>query len=378
MLKANASTVMQRLCEFWRREMPDRILASIATPSPRWEALVRDRGWDTERVHARPPTSDDPDTMLDAAEAQIVDRAEVLDDTLPSFNPNFGYGDYLFGGLLGAPLRFFGTDVHTWSEMAPLLPDWSDLDALRFDPEGMYARKCVANLRSAVQQAAGRYAIGPALGIDGLNLAVMLRGTTAAYLDTYDHPEELRRLMAFGLEFNLDFLAMERATYRAHNENAFGNPEYAALCLENSGMSMSVDAYNLCDARIYREMGFEFHRAFIERAGRASFHIHGDGWHLVDDVARLPGLNCVLIEDDAQGLKPRVFDRRADWRDRCGDLPIALTCTVAELAEGLDTRSLPGGMHYMTWSASVAEANALMERVWSYRAPRERWAVRGS
>ena len=93
---------------------------------------------------------------------------------------------------------------------------------------------------------------------------------------------------------------------------------------------------------------------------------------------RLPGLNCVLIEDDAQGFKPRVFDRRADWRDRCGDLPIAMTCTVAELAEGLDTSSLPGGVHYMTWGASVAEANALMERVWSYRAPRELWAVRTS
>ncbi len=30
----------------------------------------------------------------------------------------------------------------------------------------------------------------------------------------------------------------------------------------------------------------------------------------------------------------------------------------------------------MTGAASADDANALMERVWSYRAPRELWAVR--
>lgn len=378
MLKANAAEVMQRLSAFWQREVPDRILATVATPSPGWEALVRERGWNTERVYPRPALPDDLDTMLDAVEAQIADHAEVLDDSLPKCDPNFGYGDYLFGGLLGAELRFYGTDVHTWSEMSPMLRDWSDLDSLSFDPEGLYARKCVANLRHTVQRAAGRYAIAPRLGIDALNLAVMLRGTTAAYLDIYDHPDDLRRLMAFGVGFNLQFLRLQREVYRRHNEQAFGDGQYAALCIENAGMSMSVDAYNLCEVRVYREMGVEFHREFIEQAGRAYFHIHGDGWHLVDEVARLPGLDCVLLEDDAQGRKARVFDCRDEWRRRCGSLPLAIACTADELREGLATASLPGGVMYMTGAASVDEANDLMQRVRAYRAPRELWAARVS
>lgn len=375
MLKANAAEVMQRLSAFWQREMPDRILATVATPSPGWGALVRERGWNTERVYARPPISDDLDTMLEAVEAGMADRAEVLDDSLPSCNPNFGYGDYLFGGLLGAELRFYGTDVHTWSEMSPLLRDWRDLDALHFDPEGLYARKCVANLRHAVQRSAGRYAIAPMLGIDGLNLAVMLRGTTPAYLDVYDHPDELRRLMAFGVTFNLEFLRLQREVYRAHNEQAFGDPQYASLCIENSGMSMSVDAYNLCDVRVYREMGLEFHRQFLEQAGRGYFHIHGDGWHLVEEVASLPGLNCVQVQDDEQRRKPRVFDRRDEWRRRCRSLPLAMTCTAEELRSGMQSASLPGGTEYLTGASSVDEANELMQRVRAYRAPRELWAT---
>lgn len=374
MQKANAAEAMQRLSAFWQREMPDRILATVGVPSPRWQALVSERGWNTDRVYARPALSDDLEAMMDAAEAQIADHAEVLDDSLPSFNPNFGYGDYLFGGLLGAELRFYGTDVHTWSEMSPMLRDWSDLDGLHFDPQGPYARKCVANIRQAVRRAAGRYAISPMLGIDALNLAVMLRGTTPGYLDIYDHPHELRRLMAFGVEFNLGFLKLQRQIYRTHNEQAFGDGQYAALCIENSGMSMSVDAYNLCDVRVYREIGFEFHREFIEQAGRAYFHIHGDGWHLVDDVARLPGLDCVQIQDDEQKRKPRVFDCRQEWRRRCADLPLSIVCTAEELRGGMDAGSLPGGVLYMTGAATIDEANGLMQRVRAYRAPRELWA----
>lgn len=375
MLKANAPEVMQRLAAFWQRELPDRILVTVGTPSPRWEALVRDRNWNTERAYPRPAMADDLFTMLDGVEAQFADRAEVLDDSLLSCNPNFGYGEYLFGGLLGAELRFYGTDVHTWSEMTPLLRDWADLDSLHFDPEGLYARKCLQNLRHAVERSAGRYAIGPVLGIDALNLAVMLRGTVPAYLDIYDHPEALRRLMAFGVELNLEFLRLQREVVRAHNEQAFGNDSYTALCIENSGMSMSVDAYNLCEARVYREMGLEYHREFLATAGRAYFHIHGDGWHLLDAVASLPGLNCVSLEDDVQGRKPRVFACRADWRRQCGDLPLAMACTMDELREGLDTCSLPGGIMYLTSAATVSEANELMQKVRAYRAPRSLWAT---
>ena len=369
MLKGNAREAMSRLTALNRREMPDRILATVGTPSPRYEQLVAERGLNTEEAGPRPPLPEDLDLLFDLAEAGMADRGEVEDDSIPGASPNSQYGDYVFGALLGAPISFYGTDVHTWSWTDPLITDWAQLDDLSYDPEGEWTRKCLDNLRYGVQRAGGRYALSCLLAIEALNLCVMVRGASAAYLDVMDHPDELRRLMAFGVDFITEFTQLQRGVTREHNEQVFDDDDYAATCTNHSGISLSVDAYDLCHVDVYRRMGHEYQAELIRRCGWASYHIHGDGRHLIPEVASLPSVVRMSIQDDMHELLPRAFELRRQLRETIGEVPLYLSCSREELLAGMRDRSLPGGAMYSTTAGSVAEANEIMKQVRDYEAP---------
>jgi len=367
--KDNARETMGRLTALAHRRMPD--LAAISTPMPTWQRLVDERGLNTEQAGPRPPLPDDLDLLFDLAEASMEDRMAVEDDTLPSVSPNSQYGDYIFGALLGASIDFYGTGVHTWSWTEPVITDWGQLDGLVYDPEGEWTRRCLGNLRYGIERAGDRYALGCLLAIEALNLCVMLRGASAAYLDVVDHPDELRRLMAFGVDFIEQFTRLQREVIREHNDAVLDDPEYAAVCPNHSGISLSVDAYDLCHPDVYRRIGREYQADLIERCGWASYHIHGDGRHLISEVATLPKVTRMNIQDDMHEVLPRAFAVRADLRRQTGDVPLHVACTREELLEGIANRSLPGGVMYTTSADSVAEANEMMKRVRDYEAPEE-------
>jgi hypothetical protein len=377
MLKANATEAMDRLCDYYQRRAPDRVFATISAPTPRYDALVSKRGLDTEHARPRPPVVDDLDLAFDLAEAMMEDHFEVEDDSIPAASPNSLYGDYIFGALLDAPIEFYGTDVHTWSWTEPLTTDIAglatapagplQLGPIRYDPEGEWTQRCLANLRYGVARAQGRYALCSLLGIEALNLCVMVLGAQPAYTAIHDHPEALRRLMAFGVEFNWKFAELERQAIRAGNEQAFSHPEFAAQSLFHSGLSISVDAYDLCNVDVYRRMGREFQIALIERCGLAAYHMHGDGRHLIPEVASLPHVISMNIQDDMHEILPRAFDLRAHFRELTGDVPLNFVCHKAEFLAALEEGSLPGGTLYTLSADSVAEANAIMRRVREYR-----------
>lgn len=371
MLKVNAVQAMSRLAALAQRLMPSAILAAISVPSPRWEHVVARRELNTKLAGPRPPLPDDLDLLFDLAEARIEDHAEVEDDSVPSANPNSQYGDYIFGGLLGAPIQFYGTDVHTWSWTEPLLSDWQQLSTLVYDPDGEWTVRCLDNLRYGVQRAGNRYGLGKLLAIEALNLCVMLRHATTTYLDIHDNPNHLRRLMAFGVDFNAQFADLQRGVIARHNEGAFGDPQYMAHSLHGGGLSMSVDAYDLCGPEIYRSMGRQYQVELIRRCGPAAYHIHGDGRHLIPEVARLPSVIMMRVQDDMHEILPRAFERRRQLREMTGDVPLSLPCTKEELLEGIRDRSLPGGVMYATSADSIGEANSIMKRVWEYEAPSE-------
>ncbi len=371
MWKANAGEAMRRLTALAHRRMPERILAAISTPTPTYQSLVAERRLNTEQAGPRPPLPDDLDLLFDLAEAGMADRVDVDDDTLPGVSPNSQYGDYIFGALLGASIEFYGTDVHTWSWTEPIITDWAQLDELTYDPDGEWTRRCLANLRYGVERAGDRYPLGCLLAIEALNLCVMVRGATAAYLDVVDHPQQLHRLMAFGVDFIAQFTDLQRGVITEHNEAVFGDPEYSAVCTNHSGVSMSVDAYDLCHPDVYRQMGREYQADLIRRCGWASYHIHGDGRHLVAEVAGLPKVVRMSIQDDLHQILPRAFELRAEFRRLTGDVPLYLECSRDELLEGIRSRSLPGGVMYITAAGSVDEANEMMKRVRDYEAPAE-------
>jgi hypothetical protein len=79
----------------------------------------------------------------------------------------------------------------------------------------------------------------------------------------------------------------------------------------------------------------------------------------------LRNLKAVLLGDD-RGYPP-AHTLLHEFRRRAGDLPLIVTIPAAAFLEGLERRTLPGGIFYkVAGEFESSEANRLMETVRAY------------
>jgi len=372
---------MDRWVAFWRRQMPDRILAMVGVKSrsrrpSAWQTYIEEKGLKTERSYDRPPVFEDLHALLEQYKVRYGGGFDpdaekpVKDDGvgLPTACPTVHFGEGVVGALFGGRLKFASTDVKTESICEPVVTDWAQLDGLKFDEENPWLRRVLDCLRFFVRHAWGRFVLQPYCTIDALNFVVVMRGTTQAFLDVLVNRAEVRRLMEIGLDAAVRYWNLQRGIVEENNKAVIRHDEYASMCPGHAGAGLSVDAYGLCSPSVYEEMGFEFTQRLIDALGGGFLHVHSNGAHLVPLVGRLKGLTELTLGDDPHC--ERYFPRLREIRECTGDLPLRVTCTIEEFTGGLKAGTLPGGVAYTVQGGldSVDVANRLMDRVREYRA----------
>ena len=136
--------------------------------------------------------------------------------------------------------------------------------------------------------------------------------------------------------------------------------------MPGGGIPMSVDCYNLCGPGVYAEFGRPCQQQLVDHFGGGNFHIHGDGRHLLPELAQLSGCVVAAVGDD--GARVPAIDDLAGIKRLAGRLVPVVSCPLAKFRDRLAHGRLPGGVYYLVDGAqSAAEANRLMEQVRGYR-----------
>lgn len=376
MYKASPRSVMDRHVALYRRQMADQILVNFITarkPGTIGDYIpIADQNPDQEWTDRECRSEIDMEGIIGETRRECLGLAELPDDGLPTGYPTAHFGESLFSGMLGGKIRFVGTRGHTCSGAEPLLNEWEDLPRLRYGHEMPWTQRYLRALRRAAELAGGDFFFWHFVMIDTLNLAIELRGSENALLDTMLHPDELRELMQFGVDYACWFYKMEQEIIERHNlAVAHGHP-YAIEAPYVGRAWSSVDAYLLCDARVYREMGLSYHAELFRRCGGGLMHTHGVRLlEMLPMIVEIPDLTAVQVGRDLkEDVELPLLEILPRLRKIAGDIPL-IRCTLweDEFEQGLREHLLVGGAHYMVRCAAIEpdRVKRWMEQVHRYR-----------
>ena len=244
--KPSLKDVQKRLQSLYDRQAGDRIFATMAVPS---EALRR---FAATHPHAECKYPD-PAERTAFWDEFFRERAAIDDDAMPAaYLSEFDQG--LYGGLLGAEVRFMADPATGWisSMVPPLLTDWSEFDRLRFDPQHPWWRRYVRQLDAFVEASRGHWGISHFILIDALNFVFELIGATRTYLSLDEHAEMVRRAIDFAYDLNVRVHQTFFETVPALDGGTFSN---FAQWLPGRIVSESVDPFHMTSVAYFERWG---------------------------------------------------------------------------------------------------------------------------
>ena len=301
-----------------------------------------------------------------AARANLANPSDYLSSALPANSLEGG----IETAMLGGKVRWMGTRYHTYGvPIEPLIRDYADFDWSLPDEDNMWFQRYLDAYRFFVKEADGDFAIGYDAGFVGMNLAVQLRGTERAYLDMYEEPENLQRLLNYSLHLNTYLYGRIEEIVGTYNRDFYGDHPLASYRVDRQP-GCSVDAYSLCASGTLSAWGRDQFSTFISLVGGATLHIHENSRQVIEEVAAIEGWRIVSFSD-ARGY-PRSFDIRWELRSRMGHIPVRIFCKKGEFLDGLEAGDLPGNTQYVFGAESLSEAEDIMDGVLSYTAPIKR------
>ena len=249
----------------------------------------------------------------------------------------------LYGGLLGGKVQFMAHPENGWisSMVAPLLRDWSQFDALRFDCSHPWFERYLRQLKVFAAGAAGNFGVSHFILIDGLNFVFELLGATQTYLSLSERPEMVRRAIEFAFDLNV---AVHEAFFAHVAPLRGGTASNMVQWVPGRIISESVDPFHMTSVEYFETWGREPVERIFARLGGGVLHIHGNGRHLLEAVSSLKGLKAIFLGDD-RGF-PTAFEVLPQLRGRTGDVPLVVQVDFGRFADALKTHALSGGVFY--------------------------------
>ena len=369
----NNKIAMERQISFWKREVPDRILAEFIFGSDATLAATKTGGTVSKDC---PPLYDNVPGMLEDFENLVDEYIEseswkIADDgfKIPIAWPELQFGNGMAGAMFGGELEVTSTKDHTYTFNKPVIKDWSDIRNIKFDENNVWVRRILDALRYFVEHSSREFVIRPFFVYEGADFIVSIRGTTQAFYDLIDNPPELNVLYKIGRDAGIKFFEMKQKLISKYNENLLKNDKYSKMAPLHSIPMLDMDAYALCSPETFERIGFENKQAILNHFGGGSFYIHAMGRFIVPIAAHLENLTELWLFDDPK--YPAYFDDRINWRKETFDIPLQIYCSLKQFTGALEEKSLPGGVKYNILTdkneINIEEANDLMDKIKKYQ-----------
>jgi len=355
--KRNAEDVIAGLRLLYERRAEGQIFATMAVPS---KAIA-----EFKQQHAEPYCDyPDPARRAEFWDKLFRERAAVEDDSMPAaYLSELDQG--LYGGLLGGEVRFMCHPETGWisSMVLPLLANWSEFDALRFDESHPWWRRYVKQLEVFVERSGGKWGISHFILIDALNFVFELIGATETYFSVEQCPENVRRAMEFAFDLNVK---VQRTFFETVPALEGGTLSNFAQWIPGQIISESLDPYHMTSVDYFERWGREPAERILAEFDGGVIHIHGNGRHLLEAASTIRGLKAILLLDDV-GIAP-ALEKLDQLKSRTGHTPLSVFAEYDRFVDRLNRHTLPGGVLYqVTGVPDVDTANQCMDKVREYR-----------
>lgn len=196
----------------------------------------------------------------------------------------------------------------------------------------------------------------------GLNWVLNLMGEKM-YLDLYDNPGLIKKLIEKSLEFNICYIDEQRKYINSYRSGVF---EMFEVWLPGKQIWNSVDIYGNCSPEIWRKFGKPYYEEIGKYYNGQWMHMHSNALYLVKEIANTKYITGIGIWDDIN--VPRGFNKINEIIKNANNIPIQIFCTKDELLSGMKEKTLKRNVYYWCTSGvkTIEEANKIMEKVYDY------------
>ncbi|MGI5899166.1 MAG: hypothetical protein ACOX8S_04490 [Christensenellales bacterium] len=357
--KSNFPQVKRRLASLYSKEGTDRIFARfdigqqvITDYAAEYAEKCKEKGY--------------PDI---AARAAFWDRylrqyADLIDDGVPAaYMSELDQG--LYAAVTGSKIAFSFDEKTGWiSSMSyPLDKQPEEIHPV-FDNEGVWYRRYMDQMRVFREASRGKFGVSHFILIDGLNFLFELRGATNTYYDVLENPDFAKRIANFAFSLNVK---IQNDYFREIGLYEGGTVSNMAGWVPGRIVSESVDPFHLASPAFFEQWGRENVQMMFDRFDGGVLHLHSNGHHLLESVRSLRGLKAIMLLEESTAPPP--WQKVGELNEKAQGVPLVVSIPFDSFIQGMDKRSLPGGVLYHVIGAkSAKQANEAMRQALEYRA----------
>jgi len=252
-------------------------------------------------------------------------RAGLDDDLIPSLAPWYGIAEHT--AFLGGEVEFTADTSFNHQ----ILADWADFDRLKLDENHPWLRMVLDGIKHCREKWGGLMA-ARLRGADGpLDIANIVRGNEL-FMDVYDHPEELHRLMSFCVDAVR--FTMERQKREATHLEGGVVSGFEIWLPEPCCGHLSDDATCMMSVESYEEFGLPYMRRLCESYENVMLHTHSLGKKNLPQFASIPQIKWLQISSDPNAS--RAVDVYREYETVLRDKIVVVELTHEEIENNLD------------------------------------------
>jgi hypothetical protein len=237
------------------------------------------------------------DEKIKALRAAWQGRDRIADDLIPALFPHYGIAEHSAFAARNVKVDF-GANT-SWPHA--VIRDYGDLDALELREDNPWLRMVIDGLAYLRDRSEGEFALKLRGVMAPMDLANALRGNDIFY-DIYEHPEALRKLLAYCVEAGEWFVSRQK--------QVAGDFHGGTLCGTDIWMPgnaighLSEDASVLCSPETYREFGLPYTEALVQPYDAAFMHLHTAGAHAFEAITSIGKLQFFELAPDPNQPRP--------------------------------------------------------------------------
>lgn len=347
--KPDSDAALARMEAWWHCAILDRPVVQVTAPKPPDQRrTVSHKSHDTLRERYM-----DVEYTLERAQCWI-DNTYWLGEQFPIFWPNLG--PEILSATLGAELEFGETT--SWS--IPCLHDWKDISELHVDPANVYTRTILEMTQRALDQSGGRYLTGITDIHPGADLAASLRDPQQLCLDLALEPVQVHRLMDQLRPSFFDLYELQHELML--NSGQTITVSWLPVLTDGKCYIPSCDFACTISSKMFKEFFLSEIVDEITWLDRSIFHLDGpQALHHLDTLLDIPKLNAIQFVCGA-GHEPSSDWMQVFQRIQRAGKGIHVTIAPSDIDPFIEALK-PEGVMLHTWSGSLEEAEAIINKV---------------
>ncbi len=278
---------------FWKRSDAQRPLlgtaVNITFPAVRFAEL---KPGPTRMI----PDMISPESFLKDWDQSFIHTESRAEDLFMVASPYAGVP--WMEAIAGCEVYVSPASSSIWAEHPD--PSWEALLRVGFDPDNPWLRKLVECASALHEHAAGRYPIGGPILRGVSDIATALLGTQRFVLELYDHPQEMRRLLARCAEIWQGVgQALVRAFGDFHGGQCAGRRR---VWTPGTCMLYQDDAAAMLSPALFKEFILPHEHEILKQYSRTMIHTHSGTLRImIDGLLSLQSLHAIEVQFDPSG-----------------------------------------------------------------------------